>query len=90
MDRVNGAHIPEVTKKTAQHSSMVSPALPAIVKQDPPKPVSLSYYQLLAKHFLQPLEVRLKQLVTAAPVMLFMKGTPEQPRCGQTLTHHYI
>lgn len=40
MDRVNGAHVPEVTKKTAQHSSLVSPALPAIVKQDPPKPVS--------------------------------------------------
>lgn len=67
VDRVNGAHVPEVTKKTAQHSSLVSPALPAIVKQDPPKP---------------PLELRLRQLINAAPVMLFMKGTPEQPRCG--------
>lgn len=68
VDRVNGAHVPEVTKKTAQHSSLVSPALPAIVKQDPPKP---------------PLVVRLRQLINAAPIMLFMKGTPEQPRCGQ-------
>lgn len=67
VDRVNGAHVPEVTKKTAQHSSMVSPELPAIVKQEPSKP---------------PLEVRLRQLINAAPVMLFMKGTPEQPRCG--------
>ncbi|CAI9087472.1 OLC1v1021546C1 [Oldenlandia corymbosa var. corymbosa] len=28
------------------------------------------------------LETRLKQLVTSSPVMLFMKGTPENPRCG--------
>ena len=25
---------------------------------------------------------RLKQLINAAPVMLFMKGTPDEPRCG--------
>lgn len=28
------------------------------------------------------LEVRLKQLITSSPVMLFMKGTPDSPRCG--------
>lgn len=28
------------------------------------------------------LELRLKQLVRAAPAMLFMKGNPETPRCG--------
>ena len=37
VDRVNGAHIPEVTKKTAQHSSAISPPLPAM--QEPAKPV---------------------------------------------------
>jgi Glutaredoxin len=29
-----------------------------------------------------PLQARLKQLTTSQPVMLFMKGTPEAPRCG--------
>ncbi|XP_065882952.1 glutaredoxin-3-like [Dysidea avara] len=67
VDRVNGAHVPEVTKKTAQHSSTIAPPLSAIATQEPTKP---------------PLDVRLKQLVNAAPVMLFMKGTPEEPRCG--------
>lgn len=28
------------------------------------------------------LEVRLKQLISSSPVMLFMKGTPDTPRCG--------
>jgi glutaredoxin-related protein len=29
-----------------------------------------------------PLEDRLKQLITQSPVMLFMKGTPLEPKCG--------
>merc|ERR1712050_714938 len=29
-----------------------------------------------------PLEDRLKALINKAPVMLFMKGDPEAPRCG--------
>mmetsp|Transcript_76855 Transcript_76855/g.178247 ORF Transcript_76855/g.178247 Transcript_76855/m.178247 type:complete len:360 (+) Transcript_76855:57-1136(+) len=29
-----------------------------------------------------PLEERLRELINKAPVMLFMKGNPEQPRCG--------
>ncbi|ORZ34337.1 thioredoxin-like protein [Catenaria anguillulae PL171] len=28
------------------------------------------------------LEARLKQLINMAPMVLFMKGTPQQPRCG--------
>ncbi|KAL3519747.1 hypothetical protein ACH5RR_017896 [Cinchona calisaya] len=28
------------------------------------------------------LEARLKQLITSSPVMFFMKGTPDVPRCG--------
>jgi Grx4 family monothiol glutaredoxin len=30
----------------------------------------------------QPLEDRLRSLVNKAPVMLFMKGTPDEPKCG--------
>jgi len=32
------------------------------------------------------LDDRLKQLVSRAPIMLFMKGTPENPRCGFSKT----
>ncbi|CAE7544284.1 GRXS17 [Symbiodinium natans] len=30
----------------------------------------------------QPLQERLHGLINKAPVMLFMKGTPDEPRCG--------
>uniref|UniRef100_A0A7S1TIV5 Glutaredoxin domain-containing protein n=1 Tax=Compsopogon caeruleus TaxID=31354 RepID=A0A7S1TIV5_9RHOD len=30
----------------------------------------------------EPLETKLRRLVARAPVMLFMKGSPDQPRCG--------
>ena len=30
----------------------------------------------------QPLDVRLKTLVSSSPTMIFIKGTPEEPRCG--------
>jgi len=39
VDRVNGAHIPEVTKKTAQHSSTIAPTFSAVATQEPAKPV---------------------------------------------------
>ncbi|KAL8669336.1 MAG: hypothetical protein Q9168_006072 [Polycauliona sp. 1 TL-2023] len=32
------------------------------------------------------LDTRLKELVKAAPVMLFMKGTPSAPQCGFSRT----
>lgn len=34
----------------------------------------------------EPLEDRLKKLINQAPCMLFMKGNPEQPRCGFSRT----
>jgi Grx4 family monothiol glutaredoxin len=30
----------------------------------------------------EPLQQRLQKLVSSSPVMLFMKGSPEAPRCG--------
>ncbi len=32
---------------------------------------------------LQNLDEKLKRLINSSPNMLFMKGSPEQPRCGQ-------
>ena len=30
----------------------------------------------------KPLEQRIKELLSSAPVLLLMKGTPDEPRCG--------
>ncbi|XP_009891046.1 PREDICTED: glutaredoxin-3 [Charadrius vociferus] len=64
VDRLDGAHAPELTKKVQRHasSSSVSAASNESAKED--------------------LNVRLKKLINAAPCMLFMKGSPKEPRCG--------
>jgi hypothetical protein len=35
------------------------------------------------EHLKEDLSLRLKKLTHAAPCMLFMKGTPQEPRCGK-------
>ncbi|XP_033005267.1 glutaredoxin-3 [Lacerta agilis] len=64
IDRLDGAHAPELTKKVQRHasSSTIPPGSNDNVKED--------------------LNLRLQKLTNAAPCMLFMKGTPQEPRCG--------
>ncbi|XP_072485187.1 glutaredoxin-3 isoform X3 [Notamacropus eugenii] len=64
VDRLDGAHAPELTRKVESHvSSHVPPrATTECTKED--------------------LNLRLKKLTNAAPCMLFMKGSPQAPRCG--------
>ncbi|XP_053927665.1 glutaredoxin-3 [Cuculus canorus] len=64
VDRLDGAHAPELTKKVQRHvsSSSISAGTNDSAKED--------------------LNVRLKKLINAAPCMLFMKGSPKEPRCG--------
>ncbi|NXC25185.1 GLRX3 protein, partial [Campylorhamphus procurvoides] len=64
VDRLDGAHAPELTKKVQRHVSgtAVPPARSASAQED--------------------LNARLQRLITAAPCMLFMKGSPKEPRCG--------
>ncbi|KAF6317224.1 glutaredoxin 3 [Rhinolophus ferrumequinum] len=64
IDRLDGAHAPELTKKVQRHASVGS---------FPPSG---------SEHPKEDLSVRLKKLTHAAPCMLFMKGTPQEPRCG--------
>ncbi|KAH0623648.1 hypothetical protein JD844_006630 [Phrynosoma platyrhinos] len=64
IDRLDGAHAPELTKKVQRHASSVTV---------PPNSNDSSKEDLNA---------RLKKLTNAAPCMLFMKGTPQEPRCG--------
>lgn len=64
--RINGANVPELTKKVAQHGAPSAAAVPSTQKQE-------------AK---EDLNTKLKRLITSAPVMLFMKGNKDEPRCG--------
>ncbi|KAK3095293.1 hypothetical protein FSP39_012902 [Pinctada imbricata] len=68
VDRIDGAKAAEVTKKVKLLSSPTS-SVPSTTTQ-PEEPPG------------EDLDVRLKKLINAAPVMLFMKGNPDQPRCG--------
>lgn len=63
VDRLDGAHAPELTKKV-QHLAVNEPPAGA------------------AEGGGADLNQRLKKLVNAAPCMLFMKGSPQEPRCG--------
>lgn len=56
----------DILKEMDDDGSLLQ-ALPAEVREEEPEPA---------------LEERLQKLINQAPVMLFMKGHPEQPRCG--------
>jgi Grx4 family monothiol glutaredoxin len=71
VDRVNGAHVPELSKKTAVHSDLVAP---------PPPPAADSAQTIPTET--QDVNARLKRLTTSSKCILFMKGTPQEPRCG--------
>nr|CAD7409376.1 unnamed protein product [Timema cristinae] len=70
VDRVDGADAPSLTKKINQQASKVSFLAP--------KPTLQSDEESL--------KTRLKNLINAAPVMLFMKGSALEPRCGFSKT----
>ncbi|KAJ3045287.1 Glutaredoxin 3 [Rhizophlyctis rosea] len=69
VDRVEGANAPNLTAIIEKHAK--APAAPAV------KAATESTVDKEAA-----LEKRLKSLINTQPVMLFMKGTPQQPRCG--------
>ncbi|EHB00650.1 Glutaredoxin-3 [Heterocephalus glaber] len=64
IDRLDGAHGPELTKKVQQHAS------------------SGSFPPSANEHLKEDLNLGLKKLIHAAPCMLFMKGTPQEPCCS--------
>jgi len=73
VDTVLGADAPMLSNKAKQHNltasikSDASPTAPAATTV-PSAPV--------------PLDERLKTLTSSAPVMVFIKGSPDAPRCG--------
>ncbi|XP_030225693.1 glutaredoxin 3 isoform X1 [Gadus morhua] len=67
VDRLDGAHAPELSKKVQRLAVSGGPATGEVAPR-------------------RDLNERLKELTSAAPCMLFMKGSPQEPRCGFSRT----
>ncbi|KAI8148091.1 thioredoxin-like protein [Fennellomyces sp. T-0311] len=70
VERIEGAKAAELTNAVAKHAKGVSASNKSLAENDV-KPA-------------KDLNTRLKSLIESAPVMVFIKGTPQQPRCGFT------
>ncbi|OAD79737.1 hypothetical protein PHYBLDRAFT_139764 [Phycomyces blakesleeanus NRRL 1555(-)] len=68
VERIEGAKAAELSNAVTKHAKGVLNKFSAL-PQENAKPV-------------KDLTARLKALVNSAPVMIFIKGTPQQPRCG--------
>lgn len=73
IDKVEGANVPEVVRKTKELASAATRAQQKPAKSAP-APAPTTQYATL--------EEKLVALINSAPVMLFMKGHPAEPRCG--------
>ncbi|XP_037997409.1 glutaredoxin-3 [Motacilla alba alba] len=69
VDRLDGAHAPELTQKVQRHAAGTA----GTAGTAGPGGAAPAQEQLHA---------RLRGLINAAPCMLFMKGSPREPRCG--------
>ncbi|KAJ7060859.1 glutaredoxin [Mycena amicta] len=70
--RISGADASALTQAIAKH---LSPPIPSNKPQTQTKPPS-------SDETPEELDKRMRGLMTQRPVVLFMKGTPEEPRCG--------
>ncbi|KAJ1555384.1 Glutaredoxin 3 [Cladochytrium tenue] len=72
-ERIEGANAPALTSAVEKFSKLSAqvPATASLAK--PTQAPAATKEQLVS---------RLRSLVSSQPVMLFMKGTPEAPRCG--------
>ena len=76
VDSVMGADAPALHNKVKQHD------LSAAIAAEPETPIAQPSGAAAAAAAKPPLDDRLRALTHQAPVMLFMKGTVETPRCG--------
>nr|XP_039265937.1 glutaredoxin-3-like [Styela clava] len=64
IDRLDGAHVPELEKMIKKNLDAIAPITDSIQTSK------------------EMLDNKLKRLINSAPCILFMKGSPETPRCG--------
>lgn len=82
LTRISGANPPSLTTALQLHTS--TSTLPPAQETAAPAPPPASSAPTAAP--VEDLNERLAKLVKAAPVMLFMKGTPSAPQCGFSRT----
>ncbi|KAE9353552.1 Monothiol glutaredoxin-S17 [Phytophthora fragariae] len=71
LDKLEGANVAELAKRVDVLSKSVqAKSSSSSASEDAPKPLD------------EALQYRLKKLISASPVMLFMKGNPTEPKCG--------
>ncbi|KAG3091726.1 Monothiol glutaredoxin-S17 [Phytophthora idaei] len=72
LDKLEGANVAELAKRVDVLSKSVakSSSTSTSTAEEAPKPLD------------DALQYRLKKLISASPVMLFMKGNPTEPKCG--------
>ncbi|POM63335.1 Glutaredoxin [Phytophthora palmivora] len=70
LDKLEGANVAELAKRVDVLSKSVAKSSSAATADETPKPLD------------DALQYRLKKLINASPVMLFMKGNPTEPKCG--------
>jgi Grx4 family monothiol glutaredoxin len=81
VDQIEGPNAPELTNKLS--ALLKAPLLPA-------QPLAASQVShsvpasAPASESVEQLHARLDRLITSSPVMVFIKGTPDAPRCGFT------
>jgi len=80
LTRISGANPPSLTTALQLHTS--TSTLPPAQETTTPTPTAPAPTETHAED----LNERLSKLVKAAPVMLFMKGTPSAPQCGFSRT----
>ncbi|KAJ3512009.1 hypothetical protein NLJ89_g3773 [Agrocybe chaxingu] len=84
LDRIAGADAPALTQSVAKHAT--TPAYSPLSKTNnaPAKAPSVFPSELREneKESTEELNARLRKLMNQSKVVLFMKGSPEVPRCG--------
>ncbi|KAJ7240170.1 glutaredoxin [Mycena haematopus] len=77
--RIAGADAPALTQAIATHASGNAPSYAPKSHTDAAPPVAQNGG---AAETPEELDTRLRRLMTQSKVVLFMKGNPEEPRCG--------
>ena len=90
VDQIEGADAAALTQKVTKHfgssaasvNGPIAPLQNARIASNGAASTSGAANKASTKEQSQQLQIRLDKLVHSAPVLLFMKGTPTEPRCG--------
>lgn len=79
VDSLEGANAPKLTDMMRKHAATITGAADKSVPAAAPAAAAAAAAPPMSA---EELNARLTKLVSAAPVMLFMKGDPNEPKCG--------